>query len=155
MHLRSEHPPLCGRDHLSFRSYYFPVKVGLCWKYGLNRGIVSPLNKVFSLVASLPPLKNQNGPHWLPAPYPACPLGCQVLPQPGPLAYRLHPSAWPWNGMDWWWWWWSVAWGWSITQIVGGEWSWSSDQLEVSEQKMTKLWVLDEFLMKHWSKLGF
>lgn len=29
MHLRSEHPPLCGRDHLSFRSYYFPVKVGL------------------------------------------------------------------------------------------------------------------------------
>ncbi|XP_061297172.1 splicing factor 3B subunit 3-like isoform X4 [Pezoporus flaviventris] len=26
MHLRSEHPPLCGRDHLSFRSYYFPVK---------------------------------------------------------------------------------------------------------------------------------
>lgn len=27
MHLRSEHPPLCGRDHLSFRSYYFPVKV--------------------------------------------------------------------------------------------------------------------------------
>ncbi|CAN2389285.1 splicing factor 3b [Pristimantis euphronides] len=26
MHLRSEHPPICGRDHLSFRSYYFPVK---------------------------------------------------------------------------------------------------------------------------------
>lgn len=37
MHMRSEFPPLCGRDHLSFRSYYFPVKVsgsgaaGLIW----------------------------------------------------------------------------------------------------------------------------
>lgn len=27
--MRSEFPPLCGRDHLSFRSYYFPVKVGI------------------------------------------------------------------------------------------------------------------------------
>ncbi|KAH7980736.1 hypothetical protein HPB49_018772 [Dermacentor silvarum] len=27
MHMRSENPPLCGRDHLSFRSSYFPVKV--------------------------------------------------------------------------------------------------------------------------------
>ncbi|XP_053201633.1 splicing factor 3B subunit 3-like isoform X1 [Panonychus citri] len=26
MHLRSEASPLCGREHLSFRSYYFPVK---------------------------------------------------------------------------------------------------------------------------------
>ncbi|KDR20301.1 splicing factor 3B subunit 3 [Zootermopsis nevadensis] len=26
MHMRSENPPLCGRDHLSFRSYYYPVK---------------------------------------------------------------------------------------------------------------------------------
>jgi hypothetical protein len=26
MHLRQEHPPLCGRDHLSFRSAYFPVR---------------------------------------------------------------------------------------------------------------------------------
>ncbi|CAG5958458.1 unnamed protein product [Menidia menidia] len=26
MHMRSEFPPFCGRDHLSFRSYYFPVK---------------------------------------------------------------------------------------------------------------------------------
>lgn len=26
--MRTEHPPLCGRDHLSFRSYYYPVKVG-------------------------------------------------------------------------------------------------------------------------------
>lgn len=28
MHMRNEHPPLCGRDHLSYRSYYYPVKVG-------------------------------------------------------------------------------------------------------------------------------
>ncbi|CAL1266321.1 unnamed protein product [Larinioides sclopetarius] len=26
MHMRSENPPLCGRDHLSFRSYYYTVK---------------------------------------------------------------------------------------------------------------------------------
>lgn len=26
MHMRSENPPLCGRDHLSFRSYYYSVK---------------------------------------------------------------------------------------------------------------------------------
>ena len=27
MYMRAENPPLCGRDHLSYRSYYFPVKV--------------------------------------------------------------------------------------------------------------------------------
>lgn len=26
MHMRSENSPLCGRDHLSYRSYYYPVK---------------------------------------------------------------------------------------------------------------------------------
>ncbi|VVC96178.1 unnamed protein product [Leptidea sinapis] len=26
MHMRSENSPICGRDHLSFRSYYYPVK---------------------------------------------------------------------------------------------------------------------------------
>eukprot|EP01117_Protostelium_nocturnum_P009747 TRINITY_DN3484_c0_g1_i1.p1 TRINITY_DN3484_c0_g1~~TRINITY_DN3484_c0_g1_i1.p1 ORF type:complete len:1179 (-),score=412.47 TRINITY_DN3484_c0_g1_i1:140-3676(-) len=26
MSMRQENPPLCGRDHLSYRSYYFPVK---------------------------------------------------------------------------------------------------------------------------------
>ncbi|XP_071784938.1 splicing factor 3B subunit 3-like [Asterias amurensis] len=26
MHMRSEYPPLCGRDHISFRSYFFPIK---------------------------------------------------------------------------------------------------------------------------------
>lgn len=39
MYMRSEHPPLCGRDHLSFRSYYFPVKVTMffqCFYQQLN-----------------------------------------------------------------------------------------------------------------------
>ena len=35
LHLRQEHTPLCGRDHLGFRSAYFPVKVRIdclaCW----------------------------------------------------------------------------------------------------------------------------
>ncbi|KMZ63735.1 Pre-mRNA-splicing factor RSE1 [Zostera marina] len=26
MHMRQEHPPLCGRDHMTYRSAYFPVK---------------------------------------------------------------------------------------------------------------------------------
>lgn len=26
MHMRSENSPLCGRDHISYRSYYYPVK---------------------------------------------------------------------------------------------------------------------------------
>ncbi|KAK7310260.1 hypothetical protein RJT34_07662 [Clitoria ternatea] len=26
MHLRQDHPPLCGRDHMAYRSAYFPVK---------------------------------------------------------------------------------------------------------------------------------
>jgi len=26
MHMRQERPPLCGREHIAFRSYYFPVK---------------------------------------------------------------------------------------------------------------------------------
>lgn len=26
MHMRQSHPPLCGRDHMAYRSYYFPVK---------------------------------------------------------------------------------------------------------------------------------
>jgi splicing factor 3B subunit 3 len=27
MHLRTEYTSLCGRDHASFRSYYYPIKV--------------------------------------------------------------------------------------------------------------------------------
>jgi len=38
MHLRQENTPLCGHDHLAFRSYYFPVKDcidgDLCEQYG-------------------------------------------------------------------------------------------------------------------------
>jgi len=26
MHMRNENPPLCGRDHISYRSYYYPIK---------------------------------------------------------------------------------------------------------------------------------
>lgn len=28
MHLRQEHPPLAGRDHMSYRGSYFPVSFG-------------------------------------------------------------------------------------------------------------------------------
>ncbi|MFH4974589.1 hypothetical protein AB6A40_001298 [Gnathostoma spinigerum] len=39
MHLRVEYPPLCGRDHLAYRSFYFPVKCvvdgDLCEQYAL------------------------------------------------------------------------------------------------------------------------
>ena len=39
MHMRNEMPPLCGRDHLSFRSYYYPVKDvidgDLCEQYAM------------------------------------------------------------------------------------------------------------------------
>ena len=30
MHLRTEAPPLCGREHMMFRSSYFPVQVCVC-----------------------------------------------------------------------------------------------------------------------------
>ena len=37
MHLRQDNPPLCGRDHLSFRSSYNPVRNvidgGLCEQF--------------------------------------------------------------------------------------------------------------------------
>jgi len=39
MHLRQENPPLCGRDHMHYRSYYFPVKDvidgDLCEQYAM------------------------------------------------------------------------------------------------------------------------
>ena len=39
MHLRQEHPPLLGRDHMAFRSSYFPVKVGrnACFGFAFAR----------------------------------------------------------------------------------------------------------------------
>ncbi|KAK7070838.1 Splicing factor 3B subunit 3 [Halocaridina rubra] len=54
MHMRTEHPPLCGRDHLSFRSYFFPVKNvidgDLCEQFnmvdaGKQRSIAEELDK--------------------------------------------------------------------------------------------------------------
>ena len=39
MHMRAENPPICGRDHLSYRSYYYPVKHvidgDLCEQYNM------------------------------------------------------------------------------------------------------------------------
>jgi splicing factor 3B subunit 3 len=46
MHLRQEHPPLAGRDHLAFRSAYFP-----------NREVVD--GDLCSQFAALPPTKQQ------------------------------------------------------------------------------------------------
>eukprot|EP01119_Soliformovum_irregulare_P015210 TRINITY_DN424_c0_g1_i1.p1 TRINITY_DN424_c0_g1~~TRINITY_DN424_c0_g1_i1.p1 ORF type:complete len:1199 (+),score=332.07 TRINITY_DN424_c0_g1_i1:182-3778(+) len=38
MYLRQENPPLCGRDHLSYRSYYYPVRAvidgDMCEQFG-------------------------------------------------------------------------------------------------------------------------
>jgi hypothetical protein len=31
MHMRQDNPPLCGRDHMAYRSAYFPVKVYLIY----------------------------------------------------------------------------------------------------------------------------
>jgi len=54
MHLRQQHPPLCGRDHISYRSYYFPVKNvidgDLCEQFALvdpekQRQIASELDR--------------------------------------------------------------------------------------------------------------
>jgi len=54
MHLRQENPPLFGRDHLSFRSYYFPVKDvidgDMCEQFALldpekQRSIASELDR--------------------------------------------------------------------------------------------------------------
>lgn len=42
MHMRSENAPLCGRDHLSFRSYYYPVKVSSTRLPFLMRGLHLP-----------------------------------------------------------------------------------------------------------------
>ena len=48
MYLRQENPPLCGRDHLAFRSAYFPVKDvvdgDLCEQYAQVRAAVLSLS---------------------------------------------------------------------------------------------------------------
>ena len=33
MHMRVEFPPLCGRDHLAYRSFYSPIKVKICQSF--------------------------------------------------------------------------------------------------------------------------
>lgn len=33
MHMRNENSPLCGRDHISYRSYYYPIKVGALYLF--------------------------------------------------------------------------------------------------------------------------
>lgn len=54
MHMRQENAPLCGRDHMAFRSYYFPVKDvidgDLCEQYAslsaeLQRKIADELDR--------------------------------------------------------------------------------------------------------------
>uniref|UniRef100_A0A7S0MRB0 RSE1/DDB1/CPSF1 C-terminal domain-containing protein n=1 Tax=Pyramimonas obovata TaxID=1411642 RepID=A0A7S0MRB0_9CHLO len=54
MHLRQENAPLCGRDHMAYRSYYFPVKDvidgDLCEQYAtlsaeLQRKIADELDR--------------------------------------------------------------------------------------------------------------
>lgn len=60
MHLRTENSPLCGRDHLSFRSYYYPVKNvidgDLCEQFNLlpiaaQKAIAEQLDRVPSDVS--------------------------------------------------------------------------------------------------------
>ncbi|XP_062501409.1 splicing factor 3B subunit 3-like [Corticium candelabrum] len=60
MHMRQEHPPLCGRDHLHYRSYYFPCKNvidgDLCEQFnsiepGKRRSIAEDLDRTPSEVA--------------------------------------------------------------------------------------------------------
>jgi len=60
MHMRSENAPVCGRDHLSFRSYYYPVKNvidgDLCEQFnsiepGKQKGITEDLDRTPSEVS--------------------------------------------------------------------------------------------------------
>uniref|UniRef100_A0A6B2EBF0 Splicing factor 3B subunit 3 n=1 Tax=Phlebotomus kandelakii TaxID=1109342 RepID=A0A6B2EBF0_9DIPT len=60
MHMRNENPPLCGRDHLSYRSYYYPVKNvmdgDLCEQFtslepAKQKNIASDLGRIPSEVA--------------------------------------------------------------------------------------------------------
>jgi splicing factor 3B subunit 3 len=60
MHMRTEAPPLCGRDHLAFRSSYVPVRNvidgDLCESYGLlppekKRAIAEELDRTAAEVA--------------------------------------------------------------------------------------------------------
>ncbi|THU48341.1 hypothetical protein C4D60_Mb09t25210 [Musa balbisiana] len=45
MHMRQEDPPLCGRDHMAFRSAYFPVKLPTLPPADLQRKIGDELDR--------------------------------------------------------------------------------------------------------------
>uniref|UniRef100_A0A1I7WT97 CPSF_A domain-containing protein n=1 Tax=Heterorhabditis bacteriophora TaxID=37862 RepID=A0A1I7WT97_HETBA len=60
MHVRSAFPPLCGRDHLAFRSFYHPCKSvidgDLCEQFGLmesaqQKEVVEGLEKTSSEIS--------------------------------------------------------------------------------------------------------
>ncbi|KAJ3040626.1 Splicing factor 3B subunit 3 [Rhizophlyctis rosea] len=69
MHLRNELPPLCGRDHLSYRSYYIPVRAtidgDLCEQFNLlppekKRAVAEDLDKTVAEVSKkLEDLRNR------------------------------------------------------------------------------------------------
>ncbi|KAL0481974.1 splicing factor 3B subunit 3 [Acrasis kona] len=71
MHLREECPPLCGRDHLAYRSFYFPVKAtvdgDLCELFlslevSKQRSIAEELRRTVADVAKkIEDMKNQSG----------------------------------------------------------------------------------------------
>jgi splicing factor 3B subunit 3 len=71
MHLREECPPLCGRDHLAYRSFYFPVKAvvdgDLCEQYlsletAKQRTVAEDLRRTVAEVAKkIEDVKNQTG----------------------------------------------------------------------------------------------
>jgi splicing factor 3B subunit 3 len=46
MFMRQEAPPLCGRDHLSFRSYFIPVKDVVDGDYCEQFGLLSPAQQL-------------------------------------------------------------------------------------------------------------
>ncbi|WKX91558.1 hypothetical protein Q1695_009967 [Nippostrongylus brasiliensis] len=60
MHVRANFPPLCGRDHLAFRSYYHPCKNvidgDLCEQFGLmdtaaQREVIEGLDRTTSEIS--------------------------------------------------------------------------------------------------------
>jgi splicing factor 3B subunit 3 len=71
MHMREECPPLCGRDHLAYRSFYFPVKAvvdgDLCEQYlGLDttkqRAVSDELRRSVAEVAKkIEDMRSQTG----------------------------------------------------------------------------------------------
>jgi len=45
MHMRAENPPMAGRDHLAFRSYYFPVNsLMILFQFSFSREVMICFN---------------------------------------------------------------------------------------------------------------